>query len=171
MKLAYQIFKYLIIGSMVLILIFTSIFLFKGLVLKEDPVDMFGVKFFSVATGSMEPEICVGDLVVVVKKDADHYEEGMVVTYQLEGMAKPITHKVVKRDGDMITTQGVFNNHEDKEFHVSNILGEVVFTWKEYYKFSNFMRSPIGMIIVILGGFVLIEGLSILDKVILKKKS
>ena len=60
-------------------------------------------------------------------------------------------------------------NGEDKEFHVSNILGEVVFTWEEYYKFSNFVRSPMGVIIFILGGFVIVEGLSILDKVVLKK--
>ena len=169
MKIAYKTFKCILISLMIALLLLSCIFLFKGLVLKEDPVDLFGFKFFTVATGSMEPEISVGDLVVVQKKKSEHYDVGMVVTYQLEGMAKPITHKIVKRDGDMITTQGVFNNGEDKEFHVSNILGEVVFTWEEYYKFSYFVRSPMGVIILILGGFVIVEGLSILDKVILKK--
>ena len=168
-KLVYNIFKYILTGILLIVFFLSSIFLVKGLVLKEEPINMFGYSFFTVGSGSMEPEIFVGDLIVVKKKDNDHYDVGMVVTYKLESMNTPVTHKIINRDGDIITTQGTANNEEDEPFHVEAIVGEVIYVWSEYYKFSNFVKSPIGIICIILGGFVVIETFSLIDKKILKK--
>lgn len=168
-KVIYKSIKYLFYSAMVIILLLATVFLFKALVIKEQPVNMFGYSFYSVLTGSMEPEISAGDLVVVKRFDESHYQSGMIVTYLTEVSSTPVTHKIIDRTGDMITTQGTANNTKDAPFDVSCIIGEVVYVYSGYYKVSNFIKSPIGIIIIILGGLVIIEGFGLLDKYILKK--
>lgn len=169
-KYIYRGIKYLVFSIVVLILVLSIIFLFKNLVLKQEPTSMFGYTSFQVASGSMEPDMSVGDLVVVKKRDSNYYQEGMDITYITEAMKTPVTHRIITRDGDTITAQGIANNTPDAPFDVECIIGEVVYVWEEYYKFSEFVKSPLGIIIILLGGYLVIETFSLLDKKILKKE-
>ena len=139
----------------------------------ERLAEMFGYSFYYVETGSMEPYIKVGSLIVVKKHDSDYYQVGMNVTYLPVGASSTVTHQIVARDGNTITTRGMntdTNNTNDTPFDVSCIVGEVVHVWEKYYKTMNFVKSPLGIICLALTGFVVVEGIGLLDKIILKEK-
>lgn len=80
-----------------------------------------GATPYTVLTGSMEPGMPPGTLVVVKPVDADDIGIGDVVTYQLEsGKTTIVTHRVVgvafDKDGDRIfQTQGDANSTPDAD--------------------------------------------------------
>lgn len=167
-----KIIKYVVLGFVLLILGFLLVFTIKSLTSDGEPVQVLGYSFYNVTTGSMRPDIEEGDLVIVKKRSSDYYEVGMVVTYQISKGTTPVTHKIVSRDGNTIVTRGTnteTNNRNDDPFDVSLIIGEVVNVIPAFYKFTNFMTSPIGIVIVLGIGFVLIEGFSLLEKKLVKK--
>lgn len=93
------------------------------------------------------------------------YEVGMVVTYVQENLEMPITHMIVEREGNTITTRGINeegNASNDAPFDVSKILGEVKGVWKNYEKFISWTTSPIGIICIVLIGFLVVEGFYLL---------
>ncbi len=168
-KVFYRIITSIVYAVLIAILIFFSIYLVKRLSDKDGITEVFGISFFEVATGSMEPEINVGDLVIIQKKDSSYYDVGMTVTYLPKGAKTPVTHKIVDRDGDTIITRGISdtNNTDDEPFDVSQIIGVKIGIWYGYYKFSKYITSPLGIITIILGGFLLVEGFAFLNKKIL----
>lgn len=170
-KKIYKITKLVLLFIVIIILAVLSIYLIKKVTSKKPVTKIFGYSFYYVETGSMIPIINVGDLIVVKEFESDHYQPGMNVTYLLEGAKNTVTHQIVKREGNVITTRGMnseTNNADDDPFDVSCIVGEVVYTWHNYYKFMNFIKSPFGIICLALIGFGVIEGIGLLDKVILK---
>ncbi|MDR2686513.1 MAG: signal peptidase I, partial [Oscillospiraceae bacterium] len=71
----------------------------------------FGAKMLSVQSGSMEPEIPVGSLVLVVPTKFEKIEVGNDVTYKLNPGEVPgtnVTHRVmdIDRENSALVTQG-----------------------------------------------------------------
>ena len=172
-KLIYKGVKIALVCLMCLVLLIFGIFMFKKLVLKQTTPVIFGYSIYIVESGSMEPEMYIGDLILVKKRKADYYEEGMVITFKTELDSIPTTHKIIERDGDIITTRGTnkeTNTTNDEPFHVDNVLGEVVGVWNGFAKSMTFIGSPVG-ICLFLGGLFGIFGIFyLLDKVILKEE-
>ncbi len=75
---------------------------------------VLGMKTFAVLSGSMEPEIPVGSIVITEEVDPATITSGQIITYQLEGDTM-VTHRVVKNDKNnkQFTTKGDANNVED----------------------------------------------------------
>lgn len=91
-----------------------------------------GATPYTVLTGSMQPELPPGTLVVVKPVDADEIAVGSVITYQLEsGKATVVTHRVVGQGfngkGEVqLRTQGDANDTPDQEWvRPVQIKGEV----------------------------------------------
>lgn len=82
----------------------------------------FGVGVAVVLSGSMEPELSVDDVILVVEQDG--YEVGDVVVYQSSGAL--VVHRIMKIDGETVVTKGDANNAEDGEINISHIKGEVI---------------------------------------------
>ena len=87
----------------------------------------------AVATGSMEPAIGVGDVVVVCRTDPDTLQVGDVIRYRLDGYT--VIHRIVERqdgaDGQAqaFITQGDNNNGPDSEpVSPEQIMGRVILT-------------------------------------------
>lgn len=143
-----------LIAILSIIALFFVIFICKRVINKNKPTSVFNIGFYQVRSWSMYDYLSVGDLVVVVKIDDDKYCEGMVVTYLTDEMKIPVTHKIVKREGDIITTRGInseTNNSDDTPFDVKYIIGEVKCVWKGFEKFVNFIKSPLGIVTIFLG--------------------
>ncbi len=81
------------------------------------------IKIYKVETGSMEDKIHAGDYILLYRKG--NYKVDDVVTYQSNGYF--VTHRIIKIDGDKITTKGDANNIEDDEITPSQIEGTVVY--------------------------------------------
>lgn len=81
------------------------------------------IQIYNVKTGSMENKIHVGDYILVVKNN--DYKVGDIITYKYDKGF--VTHRIIKKDGNKITTKGDANNTEDVAIDTSVIVGKVVF--------------------------------------------
>ena len=80
------------------------------------------VEIYNVKTGSMEAKIHVGDYILILKKS--RYDIGDVITFASNNSY--VTHRIVKIDGDKVTTKGDANNTEDETISSSSIVGKVI---------------------------------------------
>lgn len=80
------------------------------------------IEIYNVKTGSMENKIHVGDYILIFKKD--NYNVGDVVTYTSNNGF--ITHRIIKIEGDRVTTKGDANNTEDETISSNIIVGKVI---------------------------------------------
>ena len=81
------------------------------------------IRIYSVMTGSMEDKIYAGDYILILKQD--DYKIGDIVTFTQKGYY--VTHRIIKKDGNAITTKGDANNAADKTIDKSQIIGKVIF--------------------------------------------
>lgn len=116
MKKIIYIFLIVLISSIILINIF-SIF----------NISLFGFRTFKIASGSMKPKYDINDLIVV--KNKDNYKVNDVVTYK-NASGEYVTHRIIKKDGNLFTLKGDYNNTEDKEIEKKDIVGKVIFKSK-----------------------------------------
>lgn len=114
----------------------------------------FGVGAAVVLSGSMEPELSVGDLLIVL--DSSSYEIGDVVVYQDGNIV--VTHRIVRfSDEEEIVTQGDANNTEDDPISVEAIKGEVVAVIPFVGYVINAIKTPIVTICILALAVFLLE--------------
>ena len=91
---------------------------------------IFPVKPVGIATGSMYPELHVGDLAIIKKCNANDIDNQDIIEYQMDGYT--VIHRVVditQENGEFFfTTKGDSNNSEDKNLvREDQLLGKVLF--------------------------------------------
>ena len=104
---------------------------------------------YVVLSGSMEPAISVGDVVIVDDVDPVTIEEGDVITYLRSGQDTPTTHRVigVEEGGDELTfrTQGDANDDPDATpVPASQVNGVILFTIPYIGHVVEFANTPFG---------------------------
>ncbi len=178
LKRIIKITERIFIGILIVIICFFGYYIVKRIISKDKPTKIFGYYLFEVSSWSMYNEtapdsLAKGDMVFVKKLKDNNYQVGMVITYISEKSSLPITHKIVAIDGNIITTRGINeegNTTNDEPFDISNVLGEVKGVWHNYEGFIKWLTSPIGIICVILIGFILVESFYLIDKSVEKEK-
>ena len=111
-------------------------------------------KFYIVQSGSMEPAISTGGLIVV--KPVDEYKIGDVISFGKNSKIKdPTTHRIhdIKIVGDNISyiTKGDANNASDQtEVKKENIIGKVLFDISYFGYVVSFVKRPIGFLLVVM---------------------
>ncbi|WP_405355385.1 signal peptidase I [Ruminococcus sp.] len=126
--------------------------------IKGEVPSVFGYSILRVSTGSMEPELMVGD--VILDKDIDDVQSikvDDVITYrgsgELSGML--ITHKVIKapylaEDGTYyLQTKGIANEIADKEISADKVVSVMVCKIPQLDALYNFFLSPWGLVVFI----------------------
>lgn len=177
-KKIFSIIEKVFIGFIIIAILILGIFLVKKAVNKDKPTKMFGYYIFSVSSDSMYKEndkdsLSRGDLIFVKALKDDEYEVGMVITYLSDSSSMPVTHKIVKREDNIITTRGISvnNTSDDEPFDVSQILGQVKGVWHGYEKFLNWTKSPLGIISIAGSLFLIFEGFNLIQKTNDKKEN
>ena len=116
--------------------------------LANDALPMpLGVGVAVVLSGSMEPELSIDDVIFVVA--ARDYEIGDTVVFQ-NGSSLTV-HKIIAKDGDVVTTQGTANNTPDDPIEIKYIKGKVLFSIDGLGKMVYVIRSPLvtlGIIVI-----------------------
>ncbi|WP_418668282.1 signal peptidase I [Allofournierella sp.] len=115
---------------------------------------VLGWRQLVISSGSMEPAISVGDLILVRRQPA--YHEGEVVTYRLPDGAY-ITHRIIARTGGQFILQGDANNTADEPVDPSDVLGRVERVIPRVGNFILWLKTTPGMICIILAGFLSIQ--------------
>ncbi|MEK7653403.1 MAG: signal peptidase I [Patescibacteria group bacterium] len=144
MKKIFNFFCYLII----ILLVIAGLFLLASIL----PVTG-GYKFFVVTSGSMEPTIHTGSLVLT--KAETNYQVGDIITFgKASRLKQPTTHRIFAQGDDLgapvFTTKGDANNAPDRE-EIKNrdIIGKVVFSVPYVGYAVDAIKKPIGFILII----------------------
>lgn len=94
---------------------------------------IFPIKPVSIASGSMEKELFIGDIAIIQKCKAEDVITGDVIEYQMKGYT--VIHRIIEkkqRNGQFyFITKGDNNNTKDKnEVAESQLIGKVIFKVK-----------------------------------------
>ena len=113
---------------------------------------LFGMAQVIVVSGSMEPAIQVGDLLLI--REQDRYEGGDIITYR-SGQSL-ITHRLIAVDGTNLVTQGDANNVADEPITLSQVEGKMLLRIPALGRAILFLRTPTGILATLVSGLILI---------------
>ncbi len=168
-----KVFKKLlkILGTILLIVLIAVVVLMFNARLSGEAPSVFGYQIFRVSSGSMEPELMIGDVILVKKADVEDIQKGDIVTYKGEEgdfANKFITHKMIEDpeyvDGEYIfKSQGIVEGAlPDPVWYEDQLLGEFVCKIPFIDSIYSFFLKPYGLmtfilVIVLLFGYELIS--------------
>ena len=112
----------------------------------------FGIGVATVLSGSMEPAISKGDL-IIVKEEKQYHKKDIVVYRDGDDY---VVHRIIEI-GDMVITQGDANNVADEPIEKSAIRGKVILHIPMIGSIVTFIKSPIASIIIIALAILLTE--------------
>lgn len=112
-----------------------------------------GVGMAVVLSGSMEKELSVGDLIVVVPQDSYNVDD--VVVFR-EGRST-VTHRIIRIEDGMFITKGDANNTEDKPIAPDQIKGKVVLAIPFVGYVVRAIQSPVGTLCLVALAVFLLE--------------
>jgi len=139
-------------------LFFVAIIVLGIYILASNSYLFGGYRSFVVLSGSMEPSIKIGDIILVHRQAT--YLPHDIITFQQENHL--VTHRIVStrfdRDEQLFVTQGDANRSEDDgQVNLKHVVGRVVLTIPYLGRFVAFAQSPLGLtslVIVPILGFL-----------------
>lgn len=124
---------------------------------------IWGYAVCNVLTGSMEPTIKQGSIILI--KETDDIENGDIITIKTEDTESIVTHRVVKINGEgkdlYFTTRGDANNTDDSfKVKPSMVEGKVIFSIPYLGSIISFLQRNIFIVIlVVIGLYFIFSGL------------
>lgn len=120
-------------------------------ILHKDLATVNGYGILEVVSGSMEPTIHVGDMIIINTKDKNYQEGNIITFYDSEGTFT--THRIIKMEGDKIVTQGDNNDSEDNyDLTRDKVVGKYVWRLGGAGKLLAAFKSPLTMIMILVIG-------------------
>lgn len=113
----------------------------------------FGIGSAVVLSGSMEPELSVNDLIIV--RETGDYEQNDVIVFEDKSIM--VVHRIIDINGDEIVTKGDANNVADEPITMNRIRGEVIAAIPGAGTIVEAIRSPIGILLILVISVILIE--------------
>ena len=159
-----QIVTALILVFAVLVMVFTVVSV--NTVGRQD-ANLFGYKPYIVLSDSMHDTFQVGDIAVSRAVDPAALEPGDIVTFRSADPAaagEVVTHKIreittVNGSPAFITYGTTTGENDAAPVPFENVLGEYAFRLPKLGYFFQFLRTPLGYVVVILIPFLLLIGL------------
>lgn len=142
-----------------LIFLVITIIVFLMAKISGDEASFFGYSIYRISSGSMEPELEVGDVILDKKVENPlSIEVGDVITFEGSGRydGMRITHEVIKApytndEGRVVLqTQGLANDEPDPEISADSVIAVMVCKVPFLDAFYNLFFSPLGLVIFIL---------------------
>lgn len=125
----------------------------QAVVNPNETPSFFGIKTYVIVSGSMEPELEIGDMIVVKNIDTSELEVGDIISFR-QGQSI-VTHRIsriIENDGEIeFVTKGDNNNAEDSGTISEDLVeGKVVSVIPIIGKVSVLLQNKIVIITVIL---------------------
>lgn len=130
------------IAFVAMLAILNAVMFFQFKVLDYPVPKVFGYSFINILSGSMEPTISAGDLVIC--KEQDSYNVNDPVLFEEQGFL--VLHRIVDidEDGDFIT-KGDANNANDKaEIQPENVYGKMTGVLHGWGSTLSYLSSRMG---------------------------
>lgn len=134
---------YAILAIIVILLVYNII---QVSVLNKPYMNIFGYSFFQVKTGSMSGAIETGDIVIV--KLTKEVQPNDIITYEKDKIL--ITHRIIEKNETEIITKGDANNVQDEAITSDDVIGKVVYIFKNIEIWKKVFKSPEVYILVII---------------------
>ena len=160
-----------IVVTVLLVLVFFVILVQK---LSNNRFNLGGYGVYTIATGSMEPEYKVKDLILASSKNPKDIQVGDDVVYlgkEASMSGKIVTHRVInkgERDGKIyFYTKGIANELTDPEIDETQILGVVKGKMHILSFCSHIINSTLGLILLVVIPFIMFiffEGKHMIDE-------
>lgn len=95
--------------------------IFKFLKGEKEYINIYGYTPLNIISGSMEPELSVGDLIIVkLFPDKESLNVGDIITFKDE---KLVTHRIIDKKENYVITKGDYNNKVDDPVEYEKIIG------------------------------------------------
>lgn len=154
-----KVIRVILLTLIVIVTSYNAYNLINTKVFKNDITVINKKAILEVVSGSMEPTIKIGDLIVIDLDDRG-YIIGDIVTYYDE-FHTFVTHRIVDvREGKFIT-KGDFNNTEDRPLERKNIVGKYMFSIPYVGNIINMLRNKFTLIIILIFGSIICVLLSV----------
>lgn len=147
--------KNIICWILIVVLVFTLVVFFTARINGSTP-SVFGYSIFRVSSGSMEPELKVGDIILdKVVENPEDLKVGDVITFKSDDYGDLlVTHKIIKAPYEdngklMLQTKGVANELEDKPISTDKVKGIMICKVDYLDTVYNVFLSPWGLLILI----------------------
>lgn len=138
--------KYIWLLMILLVIVILIILFFNK---KTERINVFGIKGMVVVSGSMEPNIKVGDIVVVKHKAKDEIKVNDIIAFKNDNVV--VTHRIVDIIDDKYQTKGDNNNVVDDELvQYDDVEGVKIFKIPVLGYVILFMRDNFIVILVLL---------------------
>lgn len=153
-----RLIKNIICWVLIIVLAFTLIVFLTTRIQGNTP-SVFGYSIYRISSGSMEPELMVGDIILdKVIDDETEISVGDVITFeggsQFDG--KLVTHKVIKapytdeNGNTMLQTHGIANELDDTPISIDQVRAKMICKVPFIDTLYNLFLTPSGLIILIL---------------------
>lgn len=117
------------------------------------PVALWGDTLYEpVYTGSMEPAIPVGSIVVIKPVNPETLKVGDIICFKIEAESPTtVTHRIINITNDGFITQGDANEDPDPwTVKKQNVVGKVIAIIPYFGYLGHFVRTPIGFALLII---------------------
>ncbi len=154
MKVVKRIIVIIITIILFSVLSFNLYNLFCQKILKQDLPSIGGYAVLEVISGSMEPTINIGDLIIIDKNASSYQENDIVTFYDVNGSF--VTHRIVSiADGKMITKGDNKANSLDDATSIDNIVGKYVFKISFLGNIIQAFKNPLVSIMIFIIGILI----------------
>lgn len=137
LKKILSVFKIILIVFLIVFIICFGSIVYQKKVLKSSMPNLFGYAGGTIVSGSMEPNIKIGDYVIVSVNGG--YDVGDVVMFKRGNSY--IAHRVIEVFDDGIITKGDANDTEDKKISKDDVVGPVIKVIKGLGNFLTFLAK------------------------------
>lgn len=122
-------------------------------ILKKDMATINGYVALEVVSGSMEPTINKGDIIIVDTKIKEYKKNDIVVFYDKEGSF--ITHRIISINDKEMITKGDNNNTQDEPTSINKIVGKYVNKINKGQKILSLLKSPLITVLILINGVLI----------------
>lgn len=141
--------------TLTFIIIFLLFFIVRATVFKK--YDIFGYRFYIIMSGSMEPDIRTGDMIIT--KESDNYKIGDVIAFKDANFVT--AHRIVEistEDGEKIfKTKGDNNNTADRNLVKSQqIKGKIVNKIPKVGKAVLYLKTHWIILVLLIGVIIIV---------------
>lgn len=153
MKIVKNIIKIIVITLLTLIFLYNIYNYINTKILKNNITEVGGYAILEVVSGSMEPTIKVGDMIVINTNYKD-YKKDDIVTF-LDVNDAFVTHRIVKINDNEIVTKGDANDSNDDATKTSRIVGKYVYRLSGLGAILASFKSPVTLTIILIMGIII----------------
>lgn len=133
-------------------ILYNVLLIIQSILYPNKTPSFLGYKTFSIISGSMMPEINVGDIVVVKDVEINDLKDGDIISFRND--SEIITHRIIRIEEDkkqiLYITKGDNNNTEDADkVSFVNIEGKVVNVIPKLGNVVFFLKNKVTILLLI----------------------